>query len=144
MESLQSIGGADGRGVFSTQGGDFGSDGFLEILVSQMQNQSPLAPVDNGQFLEQMASYSSMTEQRELNDNMLDLLNYQGLLAKLQGLSEGSALLGKQITFDTGNGVLEEGVAESVFVNENGDVRVVIEGREIGVQQITGVAQPKS
>ena len=141
---LSAITGGNGSSILSTEGGKFGDNTFLEILVTQMQNQTPLAPVDNGQFLEQMASYSSMTEQRELNDNMLELLNFQGLLAKLQGLSEGSALLGKEITFDPGTGTLESGVAESIFVNEQGEVRVVSGEHEISVQQITGVAQAKT
>ena len=141
MESLSAISGADSQSVLSSQGGKFGSDTFLQILVTQMQNQTPLSPVDNGQFLEQMASYSSMSEQRELNQNMLDLLNFQGLLARLQGLSEGSSLLGKELTYDVGSGIPEKGIAESVFVNEGGEVRVITGGKEISVQQITGVAQ---
>jgi flagellar basal-body rod modification protein FlgD len=136
--------GGGGSSVLSTSGGRFSDNEFLRVLVTQMQNQTPLDPVDNGQFLEQMASFSSMEEQRQLNENMLELLNYQGVLARLQGLSEGSTLLGKQITYQDENGEERSGIAESVFVDSEGEVRVVVGGEEISAQQIIGVAQPSS
>jgi flagellar basal-body rod modification protein FlgD len=138
--------GAPGSGssVVSAGGGQFSENEFLRVLVTQMQNQTPLDPVDNGQFLDQMASFSSMQEQRELNQNMLELLNFQGLLARLQGLSEGSTLLGKEITYALPTGEEKSGIAESVFVNNEGEVRVVVSGEEISSQQIVGVSQPSS
>jgi flagellar basal-body rod modification protein FlgD len=141
MNALSSIG-QSGQSIFATGGASFGDDPFLEILVSQMQHQTPLDPVDNGAFLQQMGSFSAMKEQRELNQNMLQLLEFQGLLAKLQGLSEGSALLGKELTYDTGSGTAEKGIAESVFVDQSGEVRIKVSGgQEISVQQVTGVAE---
>ena len=139
------IGGASsGSSVLSASGGEFSENEFLKVLVSQLQNQTPLDPVDNGQFLQQMASFSNMKEQRELNQNMLELLSFQGLLAKLEGLSEGSTLLGKKITYELATGEEKSGIGESVFVNNQGEVRVVVDGEEISSQQITGVALPSS
>lgn len=133
--------GSSGSSVFSATGGSFGDNPFLEVLVSQLQNQTPLEPIDNNSFMEQMSSLSSMEEQRELNDNLLALLNYQGVLAKLQGLSEGSALLGKTVSFVRADGTEGEGIAESVSVTENGDVQVLVDGEEITFEQIRGVAE---
>jgi len=141
---VSNIGTSGGSGVLSASGGEFSENEFLRILMTQMQNQTPLDPVDNGQCLQQMASFSNMQEQRELNQNMLELLNFQGLLAKLEGLSEGSALLGKQITYELASGEKRSGIAESVFVDNEGEVKVVVDGEEISAQQITGVAQPSS
>lgn len=135
---------SSGSSVVSAGGGQFSENEFLRVLVTQLQNQTPLDPVDNGQFLDQMASFSSMQEQRELNQNMLELLNFQGLLARLQGLSEGSTLLGKEITYALETGEEKSGIAESVFVNNEGEVRVVVGGEEISSQQIVGVSQPTS
>lgn len=141
MDPLSSIQGPGGQSVLSSSGGGFDENPFLEILVTQMQNQSPLNPVDDNSFMEQMASFNNMEEQKQLNENLLELLNFQGLLAKLQGLSEGSALLGKQITYDQ-NGLEGKGIAESVFVNEEGELRIVVGGDEISVHQVTGVSEP--
>ncbi|MEM7199123.1 MAG: flagellar hook capping FlgD N-terminal domain-containing protein [Planctomycetota bacterium] len=142
----ETIAAGSGRSIFSAQGADFGDNPFLEVLVTQLQSQTPLEPVDNSAFMDQMAQLSSMEEQRELNDNLLELLNFQGVLAKLQGLSEGSNLLGKEVSFVNSQGEAQSGLVQSVFVNEVGEVRVVVsdeEGKtEIGFDQVVAVSEP--
>jgi flagellar basal-body rod modification protein FlgD len=142
MYGIQGVGGG-GTGVLSGRGASFGDNPFLRLLTEQLRNQTPLEPVDNASFMQQMAQYSSMQEQRELNQNMLSLLDYQGLLARLQGLSEGSGLLGKQVTYTTEAGGEASGVVQSVFIDPSGEVRLRLEsGEEIGMRQVSGVAMP--
>ena len=129
-----------GQGVFSAEGGSFSENPFLQVLLTQLENQTPLEPVDNNSFMQQLASFSSMEEQREMNDNLLALLSFQGALAKIQGLSEGSALLGKQLTYDDGDGNLISGLAESVFVDQEGNVKVRVDVDAVDLTQITAVA----
>ena len=120
-----------------------GDNTFLSLLTAQLKNQTPLEPVDNASFMNQMASYSSMEEQRALNGNMLKLLDYQGLLARIQSLSEGSALLGKDVTYADENGDAVTGKVESVFVGETGDVKLKLAGGdEIDMRSVTGIAEP--
>lgn len=142
MTTIQGLGNSS-TGVLSSRGGKFGDNPFLQLLTEQLRNQTPLEPVDNASFMQQMAQYSSMQEQRDLNKNMLSLLDYQGLLARLQGLSEGSNLLGKQVTYDGPNGTGSTGTVASVYIAEDGEVRLKLEsGEEIGARQITGIAMP--
>ena len=140
MDPVSNTGSSTTPSVLSTSGGSFNDNSFLKILVSQMKNQTPLQPVDDSSFMQQMSAFSSMQEQQNLNKNMLDLLNYQGLLARLQGLSEGSTLLGKEVTYNAEDGTAKTGTAEKLFVNEQGEVRVVVGGDEISIQQVTGIA----
>ncbi len=134
---------AAGTSVLGTQAASYNDNTFLKLLTAQLQNQTPLEPVDNASFMNQMASYSSMEEQRALNGNMLKLLDYQGLLARIQSLSEGSALLGKDVTFNDENGEPATGKVDSVFVGETGDVRLKLSGgQEIDMRSVTGIAQP--
>ena len=138
------VGTGTGNGVLSTQSTRFGDNPFLSLLLAQLNTQTPLEPVDNNSFMQQMSAYSSMTEQKELNDNMLKLLDYQGVLARLQGLSEGSALLGKEVTW-MADGKEQSGEVESVYIDDKGDVRVRLGAdREISMRQITGIRQPKT
>ena len=143
MSSISSLGGSNGSAVLSTNSSSFGDNAFLQLLIAQLRNQTPLEPVDNGSFMQQVATFSSMEEQRQLNDNMLKLLDYQGVLARLQGLSEGTALLGKQVSYLSG-GKEHEGIVDAVFVTAEGDVRLKIGDQEIGMRQVTGIAQPKT
>jgi flagellar basal-body rod modification protein FlgD len=142
MEGPGSISGLGGS-VLSSKGGSFGDNPFLQLLVTEMRTQTPLEPVDNASFMQQMASFSSMNEQRELNANMLRLLDYQGVLARLQGLSEGSALLGKTVTWQTEAGESREGTVESVFVDDDGEVLVRVDGEDVPMRRISAVSQGK-
>lgn len=127
--------------VLSQKGGKFGDNPFLKLLTEQLRNQTPLEPVDNESFMNQMASYSSMQQQQDLNTNMLALLDYQGLLARAQGLSEGSALLGKTISYTDANGREVKDVVDSVFVDDKGDVKLKVHGgTNVSMRDVHGIA----
>jgi len=133
---------SSGTGVMSTSSASFGDNPFLKLLTEQLKNQTPLEPVDNESFMNQMASYTSMQEQRDLNSNMLKLLDYQGVLARAQGLSQGSALLGKEVTFAIEGGKTSSGTVDSIYVAESGDVRLKLtDGKEVDLRSVLGITQ---
>jgi flagellar basal-body rod modification protein FlgD len=144
MTSINSIGTTQGNSVISGKEASFGENPFLSLLITQLRNQTPLEPVDNQSFMQQMATYSSMEEQKELNSNMLELLNFQGVLARLQSLSEGSTMLGKEVTFALPGDKTGEGVVNSIFVDDKGEVRLRVGEQEIGMNQITGISEAKT
>ncbi len=127
--------------VVSSSGASFETNPFLTLLIAQLHNQTPLEPVDNASFMEQVATFSSMEEQRELNDNMLKLLDFQGLLARLQGLSEGSSLLGKEVTYTLDGDATSKGEVTSVYINEAGEVRMKVGDDDISMRQVIGIGQ---
>jgi flagellar basal-body rod modification protein FlgD len=117
-----------------------GDNPFLTLLTTQLRNQTPLEPVDNESFMNQMASYTTMQEQRDLNGNLLKLLDFQGVLARVQGLSQGSALLGKEVSYAGEGGVEANGRVESVFVAETGEVRLKLDGdRTIDLRAVLAI-----
>ncbi|MEZ5966734.1 MAG: flagellar hook capping FlgD N-terminal domain-containing protein [Planctomycetota bacterium] len=142
MTTISSTSGASsGQTVVSSQSAKFGDNPFLTLLVTQMRQQTPLDPVDNGAFMQQLATFSSMEEQKEINTNLLTLLDFQGALARVQSLGEGSALLGREVLWQDEAGE-QSGLVESVFVNDDGEVRLKLEGdREIGIREVTGIRQ---
>jgi len=50
-----------------------GKDQFLQLLVTQMQYQDPLSPMDNAQFTAQLAQFSSLEQLFQVNDNLAGL-----------------------------------------------------------------------
>jgi flagellar basal-body rod modification protein FlgD len=147
MSDSLSIPGIDpGRNVMATARARFGDNPFLNLLVTQMRTQTPMDPVDNESFMQQMAQFSAMEEQRQINDNLLQLLDFQGVLARLQGLGEGSALLGREVTFAL-EGKDVTGIVDSVYVAEDGEVRAKVSSeageRDIALRQIKAIRNAK-
>ena len=131
-----------GTTVLSTAEAKYTDNTFLQLLTAQLKNQTPLEPVDNESFMNQMASYQSMSEQRELNTNMLKLLDYQGVLARVQGLGQGSALLNKTVDYADADGRPQSGKVESVYVHESGSVHLRLEGdRDIDMRSVPGISE---
>ena len=145
MTTTSSIGSSnpvDGTTVMSTNRATYGDNRFLKLLTEQLKNQTPLEPVNNESFMNQMASYTTMQESRDLNTNLLKLLDYQGVLARVQGLSQGSSLLGREVSYAGDGGTEAHGKVESVFVAETGDVRLKLEGgKEIDLRQVLGISE---
>lgn len=126
--------------IFSTKETKFGDNPFLQLLVAEMQSQTPLDPVDNASFMNQMAQFSSMEQQKALNENMLSLLQFQGALARLNGLSQGSAMIGKEVEYVIDDkGTKRKGKVEAVSVDENGAVNVTIGGKSYPLGSIVGI-----
>ncbi|MBB4659634.1 flagellar hook assembly protein FlgD [Parvularcula dongshanensis] len=60
--------GADTPAAQSAPKADF--DAFLTMLTAQVRHQDPLAPLDSTQFVEQLATFSSVEQQVETNKHL--------------------------------------------------------------------------
>lgn len=71
-----------------------GQEAFLKLLVAQLQNQDPLNPQENYEFVAQLAQFSSLEQSIGINDR-LDALALQN-----QGLQNSQivSLVGKEAT----------------------------------------------
>jgi flagellar basal-body rod modification protein FlgD len=69
-------------------------DRFLKLLVTQMQNQDPLNPMDNAQLTSQLAQINTVNGIEKLNTTVQGL---NGQFLQMQAL-QGAALVGKDVT----------------------------------------------
>lgn len=72
---------------------DMGRDQFLNILMTQLSNQNPLEPLQDKDFIAQMAQFSSLESMQSMNKNS------ESMSAELQAikkLMEGSGTTGTQ------------------------------------------------
>ena len=81
------------------------ADRFLKLLVTQMQNQDPLNPMDNAQITSQMAQINTVNGIEKLNTTV-DGLN--GQFVQMQTLT-GASLVGRHITLQGDKMRLENG-----------------------------------
>ncbi len=70
------------------------ADRFLKLLVTQMQNQDPLNPMDNAQVTSQMAQINTVSGIEKLNTTVEGLNNQ---FVQMQAV-QGAALVGRSIT----------------------------------------------
>lgn len=53
-----------------------GKDAFLSLLVTQLKNQDPSAPVDNTAMIAQLAQFSSLEQLQQVNTTLSSIASY--------------------------------------------------------------------
>ena len=97
-----------------------GRDDFLKLLITQLQHQDPTSPVDDKDFIAQMAQFSSLEQITNMSAGFQKL---SGLLAS----SQAEQVLGKTVEIHDGDnlvrGVVDKVVrGESPLVGVNGGI----------------------
>lgn len=88
--AVDAIGGAVGGGLQDLQRAGVSQDDFLKIFLTQLSFQDPLEPVDNREFLAQLAQFSAVEQMRQTNENV------EGLLA-VQAATQAIGLIGRTV-----------------------------------------------
>ncbi len=88
--SISAIGGSAGASAANS----LTMEDFLKVLLTQLTYQDPLKPLDNQQFMAQIAQFTTLQQTQELNENMARLLNNQAALQSV-------GLLGRTVTVTT-------------------------------------------
>jgi flagellar basal-body rod modification protein FlgD len=100
-----------------------GYDDFLKLLLSQMQNQDPLKPMDSTEYVSQLATFSSVEQGIKQNAKLDQLL-------MSSNLSQGGNIIGRLVTSADGS---ISGVVRSVRIDDGGATAFLDNGREIAL-----------
>lgn len=112
---------------------------FMKLLVSQLQNQDPMSPVANEDFVAQLATFSSLEQLEGLNQNMVASIALNQSNAVLSQLTQSSALIGKSVTWqDYLTGAEHSGTVESVKIMD-GLAVLRIDGEDVPLASVTEV-----
>jgi flagellar basal-body rod modification protein FlgD len=104
-----------------------GRDAFLQLMITQIRNQNPLDPLDDREFLSQMAQFSSLEQMQNLNNTVesrLRVIN-DTISASCMSLNAINSQLLMQQNLQA-IGLLGSGIVAEV--QEEGQQSVVIEG----------------
>jgi len=85
--------------------GDLGQEDFLTLMITQFKNQDPFEPMDNGQFLGQLAQFSTVNGIESLNSSFAGL---SASMANEQAL-QAANLVGHNVLALTDVGYLADG-----------------------------------
>ena len=107
-------------------------DAFLKLLVTELRHQDPTQPMENKEFISQMAQFSALEQMTNVNKSVQQL-------NKTSRSAEAYSLLGKNVkAFDPVSGVKVEGQVTSLFY-KNDEIRLMVNGKEIGLNDIAAV-----
>ncbi len=95
---------------------ELGKDDFLKLLMAQMTNQDPTNPLDNTEFIAQMAQFSSLEQMTNMSQNF-------ERLASLMNSSEAQGALGHTVEIDLGD-TTTRGVVEAATRGSHPQVKV--------------------
>ncbi len=85
---------------------------YLQLLLTQLQNQNPLEPMDNDQMASQLASLSQLEQIEGISQK------FDQVLESVQ-LNEAASLLGRSVTFTpTEGGMPTQQTVDSVEFDE--------------------------
>lgn len=101
----------------TTGNSTLGKDQFLKILITQLQNQDPMQPMEDKEFIAQMAQFTSVEQLMNISTQ---------LTAMNQSLGSVSGLIGKAITWnDTETELPKSGTVDSIVVSSGVQYAVV-------------------
>ena len=115
--------------VSRTTGNQLGKDDFLKLLITQLTNQDPTNPMEDTQFISQMAQFSSLEQMTNMNESFSRL---SGVLNS----SHASSILGKTVDINIGDATTQ-GVVEAATMGEKPDIKV--NGMFYSMEQVKAV-----
>lgn len=107
---------------------ELGKEEFLKLLVCQLQNQDPLNPQDDTEFISQLAQFSSLEQMTNMNTTLSNNVAY--------------SLVGKEVivrTVDaTGKVTEDRGLVDYVEI-QNGEAMLSVNGKKYSIDDLVQV-----
>jgi flagellar basal-body rod modification protein FlgD len=143
IDGVNGVGGGGTPGGSSTQAtGTQATDAFglsfeqlLKIVLTQLTYQDPLKPMDNFQFVSQLAQFSQIQQSQEMVQSL-------ATLAQAQATNQAAALLGKVVDVSAGAETLSGQVTAISFANGSPTLTIeTSDGQTIAGLPLSGVSQ---
>ena len=119
---------------------DLGKDAFLKLLIAELSNQDPLNPMEDREFISQMATFSSLEQMQNMNKTMESMAEAN----KFSAVS----YIGKAIAYTVDAGtedaeaVQKAGIVSEIWFDEKkGTVLKTTDGDEVLLNQVEGVTE---
>ncbi|WP_312560176.1 flagellar hook assembly protein FlgD [Anaerospora sp.] len=102
-----------------------GKDDFLKMLVTQLRYQDPLQPMEDKEFIAQMAQFSSLEQMQNMNTAMIT--------------TQATNLIGKEIHWMNDQGIEQTGVVTAVTTYE-GVSKLIVGDTSVGMDKVFKVS----
>ena len=95
---------------------ELGKDDFLKLLLTQLSHQDPTSPMDNNEFIAQMAQFSSLEQINNMSTSF-------SKMAALLNSSDAVNTIGKEVEINVGDTTVR-GVVQAATRGANPQVQV--------------------
>jgi flagellar basal-body rod modification protein FlgD len=109
-----------------------GKDDFLKLLVTQLQHQDPMNPMDDKDFMGQMAQFSSL----EQITNLVSATQAQAFSTRM---SQAVGLIGHNVSWVAADGTNGTGTASKVSISD-GAIQITVGESQITPDEIVQVS----
>jgi flagellar basal-body rod modification protein FlgD len=103
------------------ESGELNEETFLKLLTTQLQNQDPLEPADDVEFIQQMATFASLEQERMINSNLGVIQLYQSSINNSNALN----IVGKEVKMLDNALPHEEGQSHTIYYDSDSQAQKV-------------------
>jgi len=107
--------------AIGAQGSVLGENDFLKILVTQLQNQDPLNPMDGTAFVAQLAQFSSLEQLIQMNTKVDQQTNASGQAAAASQAALAASLIGRSVEAASDQVQIGDGATQSLTADIGGN-----------------------
>ena len=108
---------------------ELGKDDFLKLLITQLSNQDPTSPMENTEFIAQMAQFSSLEQMTNMSSSFTKM-------ASFINSSEAASTLGRTVELNVGD-TTTTGIVEGATRGEN--PQILVNGMYYNMDQIAAI-----
>jgi flagellar basal-body rod modification protein FlgD len=123
----------------STAGGALGENSFLQLMVTELQNQDPTSPIDDTEYVSELAQFSSLQQMTNLNTTATSQ-------SALSQMSTAAGLIGATVTSSQTNsaGTAISGVVSSASLTTDSSgtqsVTLDVGGTSVPLTSVTQIS----
>ncbi|MEN6521598.1 MAG: flagellar hook capping FlgD N-terminal domain-containing protein [Armatimonadota bacterium] len=132
----------------SSSSSSLDKEAFLKLLTTQLQYQDPLSPMDNTEYIAQLAQFSSLEQMTNVSSNLESISDsldsYLGSLVSNQSSYSALTLIGKKVDYtvtdsETDTTTTESGTVDSIEFKDGIPV-LKINDTSVSISNVTKVS----
>lgn len=101
---------------------ELGKDEFLNLLITQLRYQDPMSPMEDKEFIAQMAQFSSLEQMKNLTTSMSTM--------------QATGMIGAEVYWTDDNGIPYAGIVKSVSI-VSGEPKLQINDTAVEITKLT-------
>ncbi|MCL5264136.1 MAG: hypothetical protein M1343_02900 [Chloroflexi bacterium] len=108
-----------------------GKSDFMKLLVAQLRNQDPLKPMEDKEFIAQMAQLNTVEQISAMNNKLDEFL-------RVEAMAQASSLIGKTIRAEPTGANPIAGVVQEVRIEQNKPM-LIVNGNEVNLADVRSI-----